>query len=104
LISPETSVSAETCWKNPHPTSIIAPMKPFEEIVQFIADAAGPEKLGAFKPSEAAENRVAELLAKQKLGSISARESEELQLFVQLDHVMSLAKAKARTRSRSSAA
>ena len=79
-------------------------MKPFEEIVQFIADAAGAEKLGAFKPSKAAEERVTELLTKQKLGSLSAKESEELQLFVQLDHVMSLAKAKARTRTRSSAA
>ncbi len=79
-------------------------MKPFEEIVQFIADAVGPEKLGAFKPSKAAENRVGELLVKQKQGSLSSRESEELQLFVQLDHVMSLAKAKARIRTRSSAA
>lgn len=79
-------------------------MKPFEEIVKFIADAAGPEKLGAFKPSSAAEKRVAELLVKQREGSLSAKEREELQLFVQLDHVMSLAKAKARAHSRSSAA
>lgn len=79
-------------------------MKPFEEIVKFIADTAGPEKLGAFKPSAVAEKRVAELLEKQKEGALSARESEELQLFVQLDHVMSLAKAKARARNRSSAA
>jgi len=79
-------------------------MKPFEEIVKFIADAAGPEKLGAFKPSNAAEKRVTELLAKQQQDSLSASEREELQLFVQLDHVMSLAKAKARARNRSSAA
>lgn len=79
-------------------------MKPFEEIVKFIADAAGPEKLGAFKPSPAAEKRVADLLNKQKEGVISTKEGEELQLFVQLDHVMSLAKAKARARNRSSAA
>jgi hypothetical protein len=43
-------------------------MKPFEEIVKFIADTAGAEKLGAFKPSAAAERRVAELLAKQQAG------------------------------------
>lgn len=79
-------------------------MKPFEEIVTFIADAAGAEKLGAFKPSPSAEQRVTELLAKQKSGMLSAGESEELQLFVQLDHVMSLAKAKARARARTSAA
>jgi len=79
-------------------------MKPFEEIVKFIADAAGPEKLAAFKPSSTAEKRVEELLTKQKQGSLSAKEREELQLFVQLDHVMSLAKAKARARNSSSAA
>jgi hypothetical protein len=79
-------------------------MKPFEEIVKFIADTAGAEKLAAFKPSSAAEQRVAELLTKQQDGSLSPKESEELQLFVQLDHVMSLAKAKARARNRSSAA
>lgn len=79
-------------------------MKPFEEIVKFIADAAGVEKLAAFKPSTAAEGRVAALLAKQQEGSLNPKETEELQLFVQLDHVMSLAKAKARGRNRSSAA
>ena len=79
-------------------------MKPFEEIVKFIADAAGPEKLGAFKPSPAAEKRVAELLVKQKSGTLAVKEVQELQLFVQLDHVMSLAKAKARARKRSSVA
>ena len=75
-------------------------MKPFEEIVKFIADTAGAEKLGAFRPSPAAENRVAGLLAKVKDGSIRPREREELQLFVQLDHVMSLARARARVRTR----
>ena len=76
-------------------------MKPFEEIVTFIADAAGAAKLSAFKPSAAAEKRVAELLAKQQDGTLRPKEATELQLFVQLDHVMSLAKAKARRRSAS---
>ncbi|MDB6139824.1 MAG: hypothetical protein JWO94_2896 [Verrucomicrobiaceae bacterium] len=79
-------------------------MRPFEEIVKFIADAAGVEKLSAFKPSDAAEKRIALLLSKQKNGTLRSKESEELQLFVQLDHVMSLAKAKARQRHRASAA
>lgn len=79
-------------------------MKPFEEIVKFIADAAGAEKLSAFKPSPTAERRVAELLAKQQSGTLRPKECEELQLFVQLDHVMSLAKAKALARTRATAA
>lgn len=70
-------------------------MKPYEEIVEFIAEAAATEKLAAFRPSNAAERRVADLLNRQQNCSISAKESEALQLFVQLDHVMGLAKAKA---------
>jgi hypothetical protein len=79
-------------------------MKPFEEIVRFIADAAGPEKLQAFKPSAAAERRVAALLAKQQADTLRPEENEELQLFVQLDYVMTLAKARGRGRARASAA
>jgi hypothetical protein len=79
-------------------------VKPFEEIVQFIADAAGAEKLNAFKPSVPAERRAAELPAKQQSGALRPKESEELQLFVQLDHVISLAKAKARAKNRAAAA
>lgn len=73
-------------------------MKPFEEIVEFIADAVGAEKLGSFKPSKAAEKRVAALLAKQQDGTLGPGERDELQTFVQWDHVMSLAKARARIR------
>lgn len=64
----------------------------------FIADTAGADKLGAFKPSQAAEKRIAVLLAKQQDGTLSPKEYAELQLFVQLDHVMSLAKARSRNR------
>ena len=75
-------------------------MKPFEEIVQFIADAAGAERLCAFRPSVAAEKRIAALLARQDSDALTPKEHEELQMFVQLDHVMSLAKARARVRAR----
>ena len=78
-------------------------MKPYEEIVNFIAESAGPEKLRAFRPSAASELRVAELLQRQKAGMLTAREREELELFVQLDHVISLAKARTRRRSPRSA-
>ena len=75
-------------------------MNPFEEIVQFIAEAAGAEKLAAFKPSRTAETRVVELLARQQTGTLTSKQNDELQLFVQLDHVISLAKARARTHPR----
>jgi hypothetical protein len=64
--------------------------------VTFIASAAGAERLAAFRPTKAAEQRVATLLGKLEAGTIRPAERRELELFVQLDHVMSLAKAKAR--------
>ncbi|MFO1437232.1 MAG: hypothetical protein U1F81_02855 [Verrucomicrobiaceae bacterium] len=70
-------------------------MNPFEDIAQFIAEAVGAERLRAFRPSPKAEKRVAELLAKQHEGTLRPKEREELDMFVQLDHVMSLAKARA---------
>ena len=68
-------------------------MKPFEEIVSFIASTAGAERLSAFRPTKAAEQRVEFLLGKLKEGTIRPEQRRELDLFVQLDHVMSLAKA-----------
>lgn len=83
------------------PDSVImfAVMKPFEQIVTFIADSVGAERLSAFRPTKAAERRVATLLARRDAGTIRPAERRELDLFVQLDHVMSLAKAKARARA-----
>ncbi|MBB5040293.1 hypothetical protein [Prosthecobacter dejongeii] len=68
-------------------------MKPCEEIAKFIAEAAGKEKLAGFHPSLSAARHLTKLLTKQKAGILSAKENEELQLLVKLDHVMSLAKA-----------
>ncbi len=75
-------------------------MKPFEEIVSFIARSAGAERLGSFRPTKAAERRVAMLLGRLREGTIRPAERRELDMFVQLDHVMSLAKAKARAAAR----
>jgi len=76
-----------------------ATMKPFEEIVSFIANTAGAERLTAFRPTKAAQQRVELLLGKLKDGTIRPAERRELNLFVELDHVMSLAKAKAKAKS-----
>lgn len=71
-------------------------MNPFKEIAKFVADTAGLEKLNSFRPSAAAEKRIAKLLTRKREGSLRFQEREELQLFVQLDHVLSLARALAK--------
>jgi len=50
----------------------------------------------AFRPSDEATQRVAELVDKSKDGIISMEEQSELEDYLQLEHILILAKARAR--------
>ena len=67
----------------------------YEEIVDFIAGGTSSSEVVAFHPSEEARIRVAELVAREKTGSLSADERSELEHYLQLEHLMRLAKARA---------
>jgi hypothetical protein len=51
-----------------------------------------------FRPSEANQRRLSELIALQRDGTLSAEEASELDDFVQIEHVLIMAKAQARRR------
>jgi DNA polymerase/3'-5' exonuclease PolX len=51
----------------------------------------------AFQPSEAAKARVADLIQLEKTTGLSPEETAELDHYLQLEHLMRLAKARART-------
>jgi hypothetical protein len=70
----------------------------YDEFIEFIAGGTTPESVVAFQPSEAARTRVSELIRRQKTERLSADESAELNQYLQLEHVMRLAKARARQR------
>lgn len=70
----------------------------YYELVDFIAGGSTPQDVVAFQPSDATKSRVADLLYRQKQGSLSADETAELEQFLQIEHVMRLAKARARSR------
>ncbi|MCZ2154331.1 MAG: hypothetical protein LC114_10615 [Bryobacterales bacterium] len=70
--------------------------KSFDEIIEFIAAGTTPESVIAFHPSPAARQRVGELSERSKEGSITAEEQSELEDFLQLEHIMITAKARAR--------
>jgi hypothetical protein len=74
--------------------------KTYEEIVDFIAGGTTPEAVVAFRPSDAARRRVEDLVERSKEGQISAEERSELDYYLQLEHIMILAKARARQRIR----
>ena len=65
----------------------------FDEIVDFIAAGSQPVDVVAFRPSETTRARVAELLEREKATGLDAADRRELDQF---EHVMRLAKARAR--------
>jgi len=67
----------------------------YEEIVDFIAGTS-PGGVASFRPSDAARARVADLLRRQRDSALPADESSELNHYLLLEHVMRLAKARAR--------
>ena len=68
----------------------------YEEIIDFIAAGTTPRSLVDFQPSEATKNRVADLIQREKAESLTAEEKAELDHYLQLEHLMRMAKARAR--------
>jgi hypothetical protein len=72
--------------------------KSYEEIIDFIAAGSTPETVAAFRPSESVQQRVADLIERSRNEGISAEEQSELEDYLQLEHIMIMAKARARQR------
>jgi hypothetical protein len=68
----------------------------YEEIIDFIAAGTTPSGVVAFRPSEEAKDRVADLIQREKTTGLSPEETAELNHYLQLEHLMRLAKARAR--------
>ncbi|HEV2294991.1 MAG TPA: hypothetical protein VGR35_14145 [Tepidisphaeraceae bacterium] len=66
-----------------------------EEIVNFIAGGTTPDEVASFCPSDGARNRVAALLQRQQGGPLPPDEAAELSHYLELEHIMRLAKARA---------
>jgi len=73
----------------------IKSMPASEEIIDLLSQA--PNILD-FKPSEQARNRVWELIAREKEGTLTQDEKNELEHYAQVEHLMRLVKAQARKR------
>jgi hypothetical protein len=71
-------------------------LRAYEEVIDFIAAGTSPQNVVAFRPSETAKERVAELIHREKTASLSPDEKSELDHYLQLEHLMRLAKARAR--------
>ena len=66
------------------------------EIVDFIANGTTPSQVADYRPSPESQRRVAELLERDRAGSLSADEKAELDHYVELEHILRMAKIRAR--------
>lgn len=71
-------------------------MRAYEEAVDFIAAGPSPEEVAAFRASDAVRSRVADLLHREKGEGLSPDEASELDHALGMEHLMRLAKARAR--------
>jgi len=68
----------------------------YQEIIDFIASGTSPESVVAFRPSEAAQERVRTLLYKEKNAELTDEEKTEFDHYMYIEHLMRLAKIRAR--------
>ena len=70
----------------------------YNELVDLLAESAPPDKLLKFQLSNVNQQRLDDLLAKNRDGTLTSRETAELDAFEQFEHVVRLLKARVRAR------
>lgn len=76
-------------------TTSVNTTKIYDEIVDFIAAGTTPQSVVNFQLSDAAKERLEYLVYQHKMGQITPEQKRELDCFLTLEHIMTLAKAKA---------
>ncbi len=68
----------------------------YEEIIEFIAAGSSSGDVVAFEPSSQSKARVADLIEREKTAGLPSQEQAELNHYLEIEHLMRLAKARAR--------
>jgi hypothetical protein len=68
----------------------------YDEIVDFIAAGTTPQMVARFEASQATKDYVAELIRLERTSGLTPEQASELDHLMQLEHIMRLAKARAR--------
>jgi hypothetical protein len=71
------------------------PQKSYDEIVDLFARGSTSAEILAFRPSVQMQERARYLLARNKVGEMTAEEAAELERLGDLEHLMQLVKARA---------
>ncbi len=78
-------------------TTSVKTTRVYDEIIDFIAAGTTPQSAIDFKLSDAAQERVADLVYLAKTEGLTGDEKKELDHYLTLEHIMRLAKARAYT-------
>jgi hypothetical protein len=70
-------------------------VSPVEEVVAFFAQAPSRQDIAAFRLSEAAQDRLRDLLRRNASATLSPEEAHQLDQMVLLDDIVSLIRARA---------
>ncbi len=76
-------------------TITTAPTKVSDEIIEFIAAGTTPQSIINFKLSEAAQERLEDLVYLHQTGKLTPEDKKELDEFLAMEHIMRLIKARA---------
>jgi hypothetical protein len=74
--------------------SVTSPI--YVEIIDFIAAGTTPQSVAGFLPLPETQQRLAALMEREKAGTLSAEEKAEVDHFMELEHILRMAKARAR--------
>ncbi len=70
----------------------------YEELIDFLAGGFTPDSLIAYQPSLEAKRRVEDLIRREKNEGLMPDETSELNHYMEVEHILTLAKARARAR------
>lgn len=70
-------------------------IKVYDEIVDFIASGTTPQSVIDFHLSEVAQERLEDLIYNSKNNTLTKEDKRELDHFLTIEHILTLAKAKA---------
>ncbi|OUL30388.1 hypothetical protein [Nostoc sp. 106C] len=76
-------------------TTSVNTTKVYDEIIDFIAAGTTPQSVVKFQLSDSTKERLEYIVYQHKMGQLTPEEKKELDYFLTLEHIMTLAKAKA---------
>lgn len=70
--------------------TVAEPVALLDEIIEFLEQKPTLNEIVAFRPSESLEERLEDLLNKNRLGTLNDGERHELDTFMRTNHFMSM--------------